>query len=78
MRRLIEGTVFAGLAMLLHVAFFARPFLAWANRNRKYLGHVEKAMGVMLIGFAILIATNTVNLIADWMIRHFDWSATIT
>ena len=35
-------------------------------------------MGVMLILFAVLIATNTVNLIADWMIRNFDWSATIT
>ena len=70
-----------GLAMTLPfvlAAFFARPFLGWANRNRRALGYVEKAMGVMLIGFAILIATNTVNLIADWMIRNFDWSATIT
>lgn len=69
-----------GLAMTLPfviAAFFARPFLGWVSRNRKYLGHVEKAMGVMLIVFAVLIATNTVNLIADWMIRNFDWSATV-
>lgn len=69
-----------GLAMTLPfviAAFFARPFLGWVSRNRKYLGHVEKAMGVMLILFAVLIATNTVNLIADWMIRNFDWSATV-
>ncbi len=52
-------------------ALFAKPFLAWASRNRKYLGHVEKFMGVMLIVFAILIATNGVNLIAQWMIETF-------
>lgn len=52
-------------------ALFARPFLAWMQRNRRYLGHVEKVMGVMLIVFAILIATNTVNRIADLMIRWF-------
>ena len=50
-------------------ALFARPFLGWMQRNRKYLGYVEKVMGVMLIAFAILIATNGVNLIADMMIR---------
>ena len=69
-----------GLTMTLPfvlAAFFARPFLAWANRNRKYLGYVEKLMGVMLILFAVLIATNTVNLIAAWMIENFDWSATL-
>jgi len=58
-------------------ALFARPFLAWVGRNRKYLGHIEKVMGVMLIIFAVLIATNTVNYIADFMIRHFDWSGTL-
>ena len=69
-----------GLAMTLPfvvAALFARPFLAWVGRNRKYLGHVEKVMGVMLIIFALLIATNTVNYIADFMIRHFDWSGTL-
>lgn len=70
-----------GLAMTLPfvlAAFFAKPFLAWANRNRRYLRHVERVMGIMLIVFALLIATNTVNLIADWMIRNFDWTATLT
>ena len=69
-----------GLAMTLPfvvAALFARPFLSWVSRHRKLLGHVEKLMGVMLILFGILIATNSVNLIADWMIRNFDWSATL-
>ncbi|MGH1578868.1 cytochrome c biogenesis CcdA family protein [Planktotalea sp.] len=52
-------------------ALFARPFLGWMARNRKYLGHVEKVMGAMLILFAILIATGSVNIIADAMIRWF-------
>lgn len=69
-----------GLAMTLPfviAALFARPFLGWVGRNRRYLGFVEKAMGVMLIVFALLIATNSVNYIADFMIRNFDWSGTL-
>ena len=69
-----------GLAMTLPfvlAAFFARPFLAWVGRHRRHLGHVEKVMGAMLVVFAILIATGSVNLIADWMIRNFDWSKTV-
>ncbi|MFU8864697.1 MAG: cytochrome c biogenesis CcdA family protein [Rhodobacterales bacterium] len=69
-----------GLAMtspFVVAAGFAQPFLGWVSRNRKLMGHVEKVMGAMLIVFAILIATNTVNLLADWMIRNFDWSATL-
>lgn len=70
-----------GLSMTLPfvlAAFFAGPFLSWVARHRALMGYVEKAMGVMLIVFGILIATNTVNLIADWMIRNFNWSATLT
>ncbi|MCE6951475.1 cytochrome c biogenesis CcdA family protein [Cereibacter sphaeroides] len=70
-----------GLAMTLPfvvAALFARPFLAWVGRHRRHLGHVEKAMGAMLIVFAVLIATNSVNRIADFMIRHFDFSRTLT
>ncbi|MCV2891678.1 cytochrome c biogenesis CcdA family protein [Lentibacter sp. XHP0401] len=52
-------------------ALFAKPFLSFMARFRKYQGHVEKVMGVMLIVFAILIATNTVNVIANWMLEVF-------
>ena len=61
-----------GLAMtapFIVAAFFARPFLGWVQRNRRYMGYVEKVMGVMLIVFAILIATNSVNYIAQLMIE---------
>lgn len=63
-----------GLAMtapFIIAALFAQPFLRWMHRNRKYLPYVEKVMGAMLLIFALLIATNTVNRIADVMIRYF-------
>lgn len=69
-----------GLAMTLPfvvAALFVGPFLGWVTRHRAMIGSVEKAMGVMLIVFGILIATNSVNLIADWLIRNFDWTATL-
>lgn len=69
-----------GLAMtspFVVAAAFARPFLAWVARNRRLMGHVERVMGVMLIVFAILIATNSVTVLSDWLIRNFDWSATL-
>jgi cytochrome c-type biogenesis protein len=80
---LMQGTMLVltfGLAMtspFVVAAAFARPFLGWVARNRRFMGHVEKAMGVMLIVFAVLIATNSVSLLADWLIRNFDWTATL-
>lgn len=58
-------------APFIVAALFARPFLAWVQRHRAAFAWVEKGMGVMLIVFAILIATGGVNLIADAMIRWF-------
>ncbi|MCM2562365.1 cytochrome c biogenesis protein CcdA [Lutimaribacter sp. EGI FJ00015] len=52
-------------------ALFARPFLNWVQRNRKYQPYVEKVLGVMLVVFAILIATGMINEIANWMIDTF-------
>nr|WP_245216528.1 cytochrome c biogenesis protein CcdA [Sagittula salina] len=49
-------------------ALFSGPFLKWTARHRSKLQYVEKVMGVMLIVFAILIATDSVNIIAQWMI----------
>lgn len=66
-----------GLAMTLPfvlVALFARRSLGWLARHRRHLVHVERAMGAMLLLFAVLIATGRVNRIADWLLRQFDWS----
>ncbi len=57
-------------------ALFSGPFLRWTARHRDKLKYVEKVMGAMLILFAILIATDTVNLIAQWMIDTFPgWTS---
>jgi cytochrome c-type biogenesis protein len=50
------------------IAAFAQVLLPLFSRYRGALAYVEKIMGVMLIIFAILIATNAVNYIAEWMI----------
>lgn len=58
-------------------ALFAKPFLGWAQRNRKYMGYVEKAMGGMLILFGVLIATNSVSYIAQFLIEKFPMFSAI-
>lgn len=50
-------------------SIFIGPFLRWAAQFRRHLGRVEKAMGGLLILFAVLIATNSVGEIAGWMLR---------
>ncbi|MEP2532564.1 cytochrome c biogenesis protein CcdA [Shimia sp.] len=65
-----------GLGMTLPfvvAAFFVGPFMRWMARFRRHLGAVEKAMGAFLILFGVLIATNSVNLIAQWMLEHVPW-----
>lgn len=72
---LTRGTTllfFYGIGMtapFVLAAFFAKPFLAQMSRHRAKLAYVEKAMGVMLILFAVLIATGKVSVIADFLIK---------
>ena len=58
-------------APFIVAALFARPFLAWIARHRAGFARVEKVMGAMLILFAVLIATGSVNLISAALIRVF-------
>lgn len=77
-----EETAWRGLMLLLIfglgltlpfvvAAVFIKPFLAFAQKFRRYLGKVEKAMGVLLIVFAGLLVTNRINEIANWMLEAF-------
>ena len=50
-------------------SIFIGPFFKWAARFRSQLMHVEKAVGGLLIVFAVLIVTNSVGEIAGWMLR---------
>lgn len=69
-----------GLGMTLPfvgAALFIGPFMTWMARFRKHLGLVEKLMGALLILFGVLIATNSINIIAQWMLDHIPWFSTI-
>ncbi|PRY26339.1 cytochrome c-type biogenesis protein [Aliiruegeria haliotis] len=50
-------------------AFFIGPFMRWMKGFRRHLPVVEKIMGLLLVTFGILIGTNSVNLIAQWMLN---------
>jgi len=52
-------------------ALFIGPFMRFMARFRRHMGLVEKAMGILLILFGVLIATDSVNYIAQWMIETF-------
>ncbi len=78
----MEQTAYQGVGLLLVfgvgltlpfviAAFFIKPFLQFAARFRKHLGKVEKAMGLLMVVFAVLLLTNSVNEIANWMILTF-------
>jgi cytochrome c-type biogenesis protein len=61
-----------GLGMTLPfvlAALFVGPFMRWMHGFRRHLPKVEKAMGVLLVVFAVLIGTNTINWIANWMLE---------
>ena len=71
---------FYGLGMTLPfviAALFTKNFLDWAQKFRKHLGLVEKLMGLFLIIFGVLIATNSVSIIAQWMLEHIPWFSAI-
>ena len=52
-------------------ALFVGPFMRFMQRFRRHLGLVEKAMGALLILFGVLIATDTINYIANWMLNYW-------
>lgn len=77
-----QETVGQGMLLLLAYAFgmtapfvlaaaFIKPFLNWMRGFRRHLDKIEKAMGALLIVFGILIATDTINWIANWMVQYW-------
>ena len=77
-----ESTALEGLGLLLVfgvamtapfviAAFFIGPFLKFVAKFRRYLPWVERFMGLLLLIFALLIATDSVNYIAQWMLEKF-------
>ncbi len=69
-----------GLGMTLPfiaAALFIGPFMKWMAKFRRHLGLIEKLMGGLLIIFGVLIATNSINVIAQWMLENIPWFSTI-
>jgi len=56
-------------APFILAALFIGPFMRWMSGFRRHLGLVEKIMGGLLILFGLLIATNSMNYIAQWMLE---------
>lgn len=53
------------------------PFLSFFKRFRRYLGVIEKLMGLVLIITGILFLTGSMNWLGQWMIETFPNLATI-
>jgi cytochrome c-type biogenesis protein len=67
-----------GLGIPFIVAAIAiRPFLSTMQRFRKHLAAVEKLLGGFLVLTGILFLTNSMTLIASWMLGLFPGLATI-
>lgn len=69
-----------GLGMTLPfiaAALFIGPFMAWMAKFRRHLGVIEKLMGALLVLFGVLIATNSINIIAQWMLETIPWFSAI-
>ncbi|MBD3666152.1 cytochrome c biogenesis CcdA family protein [Sulfitobacter aestuariivivens] len=68
----------AGMTLpFIVAAFFIGPFMRFMARFRRHLGLVEKLMGALLILFGVLIATNSINVIAQWMLDVIPWFSSI-
>ncbi len=52
-------------------AAFSGPFLRWVQRNRRYMGIMEKLMGAFLILFAILIVTGGIAKFSTFLFETF-------
>ncbi len=58
-------------------AIAIRPFLSTMQRFRKHLATVEKLLGGFLVLTGVLFLTNSMTLIASWMLELFPGLATI-
>ena len=68
---------FGMTAPFILAALFIGPFMRWMAGFRRHLGLIEKLMGALLIVFGVLIATNSINIIAQGMLDVFPWFSSI-
>ncbi len=65
-----------GLPFLL-AALFAGPFMRLAARFRRYIGAVEKVIGVALVVTGVLFMTGTMSTLSYWLLEAFPDLGTI-
>lgn len=65
-----------GLPFIL-AAVFASRFIGWANRFKRHMGTVEKAMGALLVVTGILFMTGQMSRVAQWLLDTFPAFSTI-
>jgi cytochrome c-type biogenesis protein len=58
-------------------ALAVKPFMRALQRFKKHLAKVEKIMGALLVLTGILFLTNSMTLIAGWILQTFPSLATI-
>lgn len=83
-----EATVSNGVSLLLVyslglgipfilAAVAIKPFMRVLDRFKKHLGKVEKILGGLLVLTGILFLTNSMTIIAGWILQAFPSLATI-
>ena len=75
-----SSAIYAWVLLALAILPIAFVFAELGKHDPHAAGisyYVEKALGVMMIVFALLIATGTVNELANWMIETFPIFAQI-
>ncbi|MHA1518072.1 MAG: cytochrome c biogenesis CcdA family protein, partial [Alphaproteobacteria bacterium] len=65
-----------GIPFIL-AAVAVRPFMEAMGRFRGHMGTIEKVLGALLVLTGILFLTNSMTLIAGWILRTFPSLATI-
>jgi cytochrome c-type biogenesis protein len=68
----------AGLGLpFLIAALFVRPFMRFMRGFRRHMGTVETAMGGLLVGVGLLMATGRFETLAFWLLEAFPALGTI-
>jgi len=65
-----------GIPFIL-AAVAVRPFMTAMGRFRGHMGTIEKVLGALLVVTGLLFVTNSMTLIAGWILRTFPVLATI-
>ena len=52
-------------------SLFSQPFLSLVQQNRSSIAYLEKSMGIFLLVFAALIASNNMSIISIWLMESF-------